>query len=1560
MTVETEKSRVARLVLAAVDAYKPSGDLDVALFRVFARATIDRIRGPFLAQHPPRTVLRYLEDAFRFAAVRKPGDLHAEVRRSPARGLLAITHMADQPFIVDTVRLFYRRHKADYRGGFNVILDACRDDEGRLVGIGGDDAVRESLAMLEGEPREPLADLDGASAALTHALVLAAALVRDFRAMTRIAERMVERCEVLADRQPDQAFRYAETAAFLKWLLHENFVFMGVSYQGEDLGIQAVPGPYHGERSGPWTVVHQPGTVAVRKASVESPVHRAGRIDELLLRLHEDDPAEEGLFLRGLFTYRAVTQPSRNVPILRGVLREELQAQQATPGTFRYKGIANVFDSLPTEFLFTTPREAISEMIDLVLDSEQQQEVGVTVLTSPDASAFCLVSMPKGEYSDDLRRDVERRITEGLGATYADHGLFMGRYDTVLLHFYLTGIVGADEARVTAITEQIRLMATPIENRLWEVIAEREGEERADYLVDTYGAALPKEYVRQTPVDRIVRDLEQLDALAGQDVRADVFEEEGGGLVLRVYQARDVYLTEVLPVLDNFGLVVRSSDVTSVRSRGGHLSFDSFRLAVDEVRRKQVLEHASVLCEALPRILHGDVDNDVLNELVLTAGLEWQAVDVLRGYAHYLRQIGVRVAVPRLRAIMLTQPELCRSLIQLFRAKFSTRLEGEREPAIAAAREHLSDGLRKLRTHDEDLVFRRLANLVEATVRTNVYRTDRVRTYVSFKFDARRVLGLEGQRPLFEIYVHCRDIEGVHLRFGRVARGGLRWSDRADYRTEVLGLVTTQQVKNVVIVPEGSKGGFYLPRPKADPRERREQADDLYQIFIRGLLDLTDNVVEGEVVRPPMVVCHDPPDPYLVVAADKGTAHLSDTANRLSEAYGFWLGDAFASGGSNGYDHKGVGITARGAWVLVRRHFAEMGRDPYASPFTAVGVGDMGGDVFGNGLIESPHTRLLAAFNHVHIFLDPNPDPAASFGERKRLFEVAGREAGWDHYDPSLISEGGGVFDRTSKSIPLAPAVREMLGIDAEEAPPEDVITAILRMDVDLLWSGGIGTYVKASFESHDDADDRSNDRFRVNANELRCRIIGEGANLSLTAAGRIEAALHGVRLNADFIDNSGGVDLSDHEVNLKILLSGPTGRGDLSTDDRNALLHRLTEEVAGLVLANNDVQGRQISRDVIRSRLDVFPFGRAIAFVERHFGVAREDLHLPSEDTLAERAAADLGLTRPELAMLSSWVKRFVFSALMASRRAREITGYGAFLRDYFPGEIRDRFLADIDGHQLADEIAMTMATTRIVGDAGAAFVPLALETTGRDVFEVCDAYLRAQQLARATEVRATLEELRTTVSLSALYRAWVEVDAGAREVIGYWLAAGQRMPTDDELAEMEDAVDQVYALQADAVTRANQAMMAEMRGDDIPEPVAALVLKAQYLNIALMVWSHAKKLGVSFPETVVRQLAVGRASRLQEIIDQLSRRHATGRWEPIATQILVLRFSNLLRELVLRLGTSVSAASVDALEPVLATGPVKGVREQVDQLLEDGEAPPLATLIVLEERLAGAIGRL
>jgi len=1547
MSTDAPRSENARRILDELNR-SDAGDRPHAVgFAEFVNLALERVRGPYFSQRPPKEAMDSLSAAFAVLCDHRPDTVSVELAEGRSNGVRVCTVMDDQPFIVDTIRVYLRTYGAEYWGGFHLVVEVTRDDNGKVTAIG--EGQRESVVWVEAEAGSMLENPESRISGLRERLLLSRQTVRDFRPMTRAVERAIERCEVEADRTPDRAPGLREGAAFLQWLLRENFVFMGMSHGDNNLGIQSMDSRFHSDASGDWPPAHDDHIIQVRKSSVESPIHRSGRVDEILVTLGDDT-----MFLRGMFTYRAVTQASRNVPILRRVLAEILRIQEATPGSYRYKGIANVFDSLPTEFLFTASVANIGEMVDLIFEAEQSQEVSVTLQMTSSDTAFCLVAMPKPGFSDDIRQDVEDQLMAGLNATYTDHGVFVGRYDIVLLHFFLTGVTGPSDASLQDLTDSIRGLVTPWAGRLWAALAAAEGEDTADRLLEKYGRAFDDSWTREvTPADT-VRDILHLEELSGDrpvvvDVHAD-----GDEPMLRLYQKDNLFLTRSMPVLDNFGIRVIRSAATYVNASTGTISFDSFWVQGD---RHDFEASAANLEEALPVVFGRLVDNDSLNALVLTAGLSWQQVDALRGYLRYMLQMSLHMNLADMQRVVLAGPEICKALSQLFDAKFNPEVK-RRKSAIKKAHAAVDDLLRGVHRHDQHLIFSTMLELIDATLRTNFYRTDRVTHYISYKFNSQEIGALPGEKPMYEIFVHSRVLEGVHLRFGPVARGGLRWSDRTDFRTEILGLATTQQAKNVVIVPEGSKGGFYLKYPAADRAERRAQADECYKIFIRGLLDLTDNVVGDDVVHPPNVVIHDGEDPYLVVAADKGTAHLSDTANGLSQEYGFWLADAFASGGSNGYDHKAVGITARGAWVLVRRHFHELGHDPDTQEFTAVGVGDMGGDVFGNGLIESPKTRLLGAFNHLHIFLDPNPDAEASWKERVRLFK-AGRGGGWENYNKDLISEGGGVFERSASSIPLSPQVQEMLGLAVEEAAPEEIMRAILRMKVDLIWNGGIGTYFKSSTESNADVGDTANDGARVSANEIRARIVGEGANLAFTQKARIEASLAGVRMNTDAIDNSGGVDMSDHEVNLKLLLGRVVERGEMTMEQRNELIEELTEEEAALVLANNDMHGRQLSRDQLRSRRDVFPFERAIAFVCKEFNRTRKQLNLPTADTLAVRAAEGEGLTRPELAVLSAYVKMFVFRGLMAGD-PKSVRGYSRFLTTYFPVAIQERYPDDVRNHRLADEIAMTCATTRFIADTGVTLVPMAIETTGASVPEVVDAYFRAQLLGRASAVRAELREQRGITSLPTLYDAWIGVDSGCRQVANYWLSARGRTPTDDQVEQMAEAVDQVYELQSGEDAARADAAIAELRDKGVPEQVAALVLKASYLNVTLAVWANAQRLGVSFRDAVVRQFAVARASGIQQVIDSLENRRTVGAHESIALRILANRFIRLLRNLVINTPIEDTSMTVDQLTPVLRDGVLAPVADQIQGVLTAEGDPSVATLLVLEERVGAAVGRL
>ncbi len=1024
---------------------------------------------------------------------------------------------------------------------------------------------------------------------------------------------------------------------------------------------------------------------------------------------------------------------------------------------------------------------------------------------------------------------------------------------------------------------------------------------------------------------------------------------QGGDLVLHVYQPTNLTLSEQLPIIDNFGVVVSDEWASD---DDGVVGIDHFRLAgVPGVTDEQVLARQDKLVNGLEAVFAKQMASDPLNKLVLRANLSWQDVDLIRAYVGYAKQIRLAHPVPRVQEILVNRASALAALVILFHAKFDPALSEGRAAAIAAATAEVEDELRQIPTVDEDFVLRFVFNLVEATLRTNMYRTDRVFHYISFKIDHAKVRQLPLPRMMVEIYVHHFEMEGLHLRGGPIARGGLRYSDRADFRTEVLGLVTTQMVKNVVIVPEGSKGGFYVKYTIDDPAERRTVGDRLYEVLIRGMLDITDNLVGGKVVRPKDVVAHDGDDPYLVVAADKGTAHLSDTANRLSVAYGFWLGDAFASGGSEGYDHKVMGITARGGWVLAKRLFREMGLDADKKEFTCFGVGDCGGDVFGNGVIETPMMKLLAAFNHVHIFLDPAPDAAKSFVERKRLFDEVG---GWDKYNPALISAGGGVFSRRQKLIPLSEQVQAMLGTDEEQLSPNQVINLILKMQVDLFWNGGIGTYVIASNQTNADANDPANDDLRVNATELRCNIVGEGGNLGFTQQARIEFAQRHGRINTDFVDNSGGVDTSDHEVNLKILLNPMVASGRITMAQRNEIIRSMSDEVAGFVLENNNQNGRLISLDEVRSARDPFPYGRAIDWVVQRGSGSRHFLSLPTDEELRNRAAAKKGLVRPEICVLQAHVKMHVFKLLMQEDPA-SIPAFDRLLRTYFPKRVQKEFPDDLPNHMLAKAIVMTTLLTEVATDAGASYFPMMLELTGASAGRVASSWTEGVQLLRGREIRAEL--IAAQALPEAAYAAWTRFTDAILQLVLTWLTPGSAGYLGENAVRFNEALEAIATTRSGTDATYAKNTRDRLVSSGIPEEAATSIVRAGSAARASEICFISTQRGESIRDTALLYQALGVASGLTTTLRGIAARRGGGRWDPVALGIQRTRYRLLLRELALKSAAKGSALrfGVERGVELVTDDRVRAIADVVTQVV--GKEPDVAALLVGEQRIRAAL---
>ena len=1522
----------------------PADAENLELLQAYTRAIGRQIRPPFAARHTPEVSAALITRAYDTFAAHCDGDVSVSCV-SNGGVTHVMTVMRDQPFIVDTVRLALDEAGATYLGGFNTVFGVGR--QAASLATISDAHPHESVILLEADGLDA-ATLESLQSDLQGRLRLARAMVSQFQSMIDQVDACAYRFSRLADRTPDKADQLRETAEFLRWLLADNFVLMSATSTEGRLGF-AQPGlaDVWPDIMAPWDDA-EGEPVRVRKGRQDSPVHRSGRVDEIRI----ETPTIAGgpghvLILQGLFTYRAVTQPCRHVPLLRRTLAEMLRNQESKAGSYRYKGIANVFDSLPTEFLFTASTTDLTRLIDSVLEAEQELEVRARITPTAEG-AFVLAALPRRRWSERLGESIERLLADRTGGRVTGHGVFVGRYQTMLVHFYLADVQSLDAAIQEEVQAAIASLATPWETRLLGALAEQFGERRSSELLSKYGGAFEPIYQQMNPPDRTARDIGLLEQIENTgDVRVDVYRDEKDRVNIRLYQAQDIILSDILPVLDDFGLIVVDQFADTVTPLGqAPRNLDTFRLqGVWGVDDAEILERSDKLVAGLRAVFERHMPDDVLNRVLLRADIPWEAVDLLRAYNGYARQLGLRYTLTRVQELLLAQPALVRLLWSFFQAKFDPDATGNRAKRVAKVGEAILDALREVDDHDQDVTFRTLHDLMAATLRTSFYRHDRPEHYMSFKIDCARVRQMPSPRLKYEIYVHHRDMEGVHLRGGDIARGGIRWSDREDYRREILDLATTQMTKNVLIVPEGAKGGFYMKHSKGTPADRRRRADELYRIFMRGLLDLTDNFVDGDVVGPPRVVAHDGQDPYLVVAADKGTAHLSDTANGIAGQYGFWLDDAFASGGSNGYDHKKVGITARGGWMTVRRHMRELGIDPVEEVFTCVGVGDPGGDVFGNGVVEHSKLKLVAAFNHLHIFLDPQPDVQVAYEERLRMFKAA---KGWSHYDESKLGPGGGIFSRKAKSIPLSAEVKAMLGVLKNELPVDVVLRLLLRLNVDLLWNGGIGTYVKASHQTHQDAGDPTNDQVRVDANELRCRIVGEGGNLGFTQAGRIEYALSGGRINTDAIDNSGGVDMSDHEVNLKILLNPMVARGALRVEERNELLEALTDEVADDVLANNDRHGRQLSLDVLRSARDPMFFSRTIDWVCQRSGVTRAAMVLPSDDTLQRRKASQQGLTRPELAVLQAYVKMHVFKDLKEADPSH-IPGFDDKVLGYFPARVRERYADDIGKHMLHRSIGMTVVCGEIIGESGALFFPLLNELTGQPPEVIARAWYHAHDLVGGAEL---LKAIRKSGALvEARYRAWNCVMDAIQGLVAAWLAAGEKGPDEEDLGAIKEALGRIGKAKGSELEARLRARAEAHVERGIPSRVAHRIAALGELTTCREVVLLNRD-GERISGSLTRYMAIGEASRVLPAIHALEERVAQGGWDPVAIGILRNRYLHLMRALVgaVDVGAEVRLG-IDRVATRLGRGELKELMALMDHIL--GERPDIAALLVAEERV-------
>ncbi len=1396
-----------RKLINAVLKALPGGTRNAQL-RTFAECLYSEGAYEDLKVYSPADLARLAHATWTFAASRDPQSPKIRVFDPDAADpdleadLSSVTVVEivndNMPFLLDSAMAELQVRGYEVRLVLHPIVYVDRDTKGKRTKFygpvrpdGADGAIRESVIHIH------LARIDSdmvrrdTVTALGRVFESVRVVVEDWQAMLERITREIDGYRT--NPPPLPAAEIAEAVHFLDWICDNNFTMLGVreyafvggvkegrlerveTDRGAGFGILRDPKVLVLRRGREWVTfspelrdfLMQPVPLIVTKANVKSPVHRRVHLDYVGIKTFDDEGNLTGeLRLIGLFTSSAYNRGVRSIPYLRRKADLVMRRTGYEPESHNGKAVQNVLETFPRDELFQIDTDTLYDWLHAILQLGERPRVRILWRADKfDRFVSVLVFVPRDRYNTGVRRAIGALLAKAFEGRVSASYPYYPEGVLARVHF----IIGRYEGH-TPSPDQDTLEAAAVDLiRTWADNLKAELYESLDLITATelfkrYCDAFPEGYQAAYSAGSVVRDIEISEKLVGQDRLAIEFFrpqiDRPHRVGLKLFRLdRPVPLSERVPVLEHMGFKVISEQTFRINrpSRDDDGETEQIWLHDMLVERADgaaidLDRLATPLGDCFMAVMLGRAENDGYNALVVKAGLDWRDIAMLHAYSLYLRQVRIPYSQDYMWQTMQRHADIASLLVDLFRARFDPKVteRDTRDTDQQAIIDKIEAALDAVPSLDEDRIIRRFADLITATQRTNFFQTGlhgEPKGAISFKLASQDIDGLPEPRPHVEIFVFSPRVEGVHLRFGEIARGGLRWSARPpDFRTAILGLVKAQQVKNAVIVPVGAKGGFV---PKHLPSGTRdailEEGIACYRIFIESLLDLTDNLVEGEIVRPDLTVCHDGDDPYLVVAADKGTATFSDIANEISTSRDFWLGDAFASGGSAGYDHKKMGITARGGWEAVKRHFREMDIDIQTTPFTAIGVGDMSGDVFGNGMLLSEQIRLLAAFDHRDIFIDPDPDPATGFAERKRMFDLP--RSSWQDYDTTLISKGGGVFSRKTKAIPLSAQMQELLSIRRKTATPNEIITAILKARADLLWFGGIGTYVRASAETDDDADDRANDAVRITAADLNVKVVGEGANLGLTQRARIEYAEAGGRINSDAIDNSAGVNSSDMEVNIKIALGSEVARGNLTIPQRNTLLAEMTDDVADLVLRNNYSQTLAIS--LIEQRgLEALDFQqRLMRDLESRGDLDREVEFLPDDAAIQQREKRGKALTRPEIAVLLAYAKIDLYRRLLNSS-VPDDPFLGREVKRYFPERLQKKYPDAIKTHRLKREIISTMLANSMINRCSATMIVRISDETGASLPEIASAFAVARSAFRIIGLAGEVDALDNRVS--------------------------------------------------------------------------------------------------------------------------------------------------------------------------------------------------------------------
>ncbi len=1434
----------------------------------------------------------------------------------------------DMPFLVDSVTSLLTERGIGIHSLIHPLMTVTRDAKGQrkaLLERGAEGGLRESVMQARVVQIGEASMLASVEANLAQVLADVRAAVTDWR---EILDKLSEVTgEVRAGAAKGDAAAAGEVAEFLEWLRGDHFTFLG--YREYRIGAGRKQGPNVVEGSGlglmrdpDYTVLRDSdgnfadwspemdasltdrSPLLIIKANRRSTVHRPTHLDLIGVKRFDAKGRVVGehVFI-GLFTSAAYNRSPRSIPLLRQKVERIIARAGFAPASHDGKALNNVLETYPRDELFQSSDDQLYNNAIGVLHLTIRPRTRLFV--RPDRFGrfmSCLIYVPRERYNTELRVKMGDILAGTFGGRVAAWTPSFGSFgDEAMARVQFVIAVSRGSVKdydVAAIEEKIVGAVRSWSDLLREVLTERLGEHEGNRLHAVYGKGFTASYRDVCTPAMAITDIEKMEELTESAPLALRFyrrlEDPESSVRFMLYRlGASVPLSDCLPVLEHMGFRILEEHPHSIARGTDEIWMHDFYILSANGSEILLAELREKLEEAYAAVWAGEADDDRLNRLVLAAGLSVRETSLLRAYSRFLRQARIPYSVDYMEDALVDNPAVARALVELFGALFDPAGDdpAAREREAASISDRIEAELEAVASLDVDRILRRFRNAIQSTLRTNYYQPGadgRPKAYISCKFDCSKLDELPLPRPWREIFVYSTWVEGVHLRGGPVARGGLRWSDRKeDYRTEVLGLVKAQQVKNAVIVPVGSKGGF-LPKqlPAGGTRDEiQAEAIRSYKTFLYGLLDVTDNLDGTTVVPPKSVIRRDKDDPYLVVAADKGTATFSDIANGVAADYGFWLGDAFASGGSNGYDHKGMGITAKGAWEAVKRHFRELGHDTQTEPFTVIGVGDMSGDVFGNGMLLSEQIKLVAAFDHRDIFIDPNPDRAKSFAERKRMFALP--RSSWQDYDKKLISKGGGVFPRSAKSIPLTPEIRELAGLKQDRVAPFELMHALLKAPADLLWFGGIGTYIKASHESHADAGDRANDGLRVDGTEVRARVIGEGANLGITQRARIELSDQGVKLNTDAVDNSAGVDCSDHEVNIKIALGAVVGAGDMTEKQRNTLLAKMTDEVSALVLKTNYHQTLAISLVEARSPGMIEEHGRFMRALELGGMLDRVVELLPTDEDLAERRRAGKGLTRPEISVLVAYAKINIFAELVRSD-VPDDPFTERYLLDYMPGPVRAKYADVLKSHRLRREIIATVVANAMVNEAGPSLYNRLREETGAPVPDVVRSYIVAREVFRVAEVASAINALDTKVPAATQTEMHLALtDLVASQALRL-LQGGGKSAIGDAIELYRPGVQQITDIADEMITAFSKKRLAQRTAELVkakaPKELAARVAGTELLGGAIDVIEVGARLGRPVADVAANYFAAGARFDLDWLRATARRIKPADHWERIA----------------------------------------------------------------------------